>query len=261
MELGQKLKQARLAAGLSQRQLCGDTITRNMLSLIENGSAQPSMDTLRCLAQRLGKPISYFLEEPVLPPQQSRLADAWQALDDGQPETAWALASDPALSPSGQLQILRSCAALALAETAIREGRLPYAQKLLESIAADCANAPVLRSDLERRRLLLLFRCDPAEAVRLAGQLPEDEELLLHAAAALQGGDPGRCIALLDAAQPSERWYALRGDACFQLGQYEKAAQCYLSVEGRSLRQLEQCYEKLGDYQKAYYYACKQRTD
>jgi transcriptional regulator with XRE-family HTH domain len=54
MELGQRLRQARLEAGLSQRQLCGDTITRNMLSLIENGSARPSMDTLRCLAARLG---------------------------------------------------------------------------------------------------------------------------------------------------------------------------------------------------------------
>ena len=32
MELGEKLKQARLEAGLSQRQLCGEEITRNMLS-------------------------------------------------------------------------------------------------------------------------------------------------------------------------------------------------------------------------------------
>ena len=35
MELGEKLKQARLETGLSQRQLCGEEITRNMLSLIE----------------------------------------------------------------------------------------------------------------------------------------------------------------------------------------------------------------------------------
>lgn len=34
MELGQRLKQARLEAGMSQRQLCGDVITRNMLSQI-----------------------------------------------------------------------------------------------------------------------------------------------------------------------------------------------------------------------------------
>ena len=32
MELGEKLRLARLEAGLSQRALCGDEITRNMLS-------------------------------------------------------------------------------------------------------------------------------------------------------------------------------------------------------------------------------------
>ena len=63
MELGKRIRQARLEAGLSQRQLCGEQITRNMLSQIENGSARPSMDTLRYLAAQLGKPIGYFLEE------------------------------------------------------------------------------------------------------------------------------------------------------------------------------------------------------
>ena len=49
MELGEKLRQARIEAGLSQRELCGEEITRNMLSLIENGSAKPSMNTLKYL--------------------------------------------------------------------------------------------------------------------------------------------------------------------------------------------------------------------
>ena len=61
MELGDKLRQARLDAGLTQRQLCGDRITRNMLSQIENGLARPSMQTLRYLAGQLKKPVSYFL--------------------------------------------------------------------------------------------------------------------------------------------------------------------------------------------------------
>ena len=43
MELGEKLRLTRLEAGLSQRALCGDEITRNMLSRIENGAARPSM--------------------------------------------------------------------------------------------------------------------------------------------------------------------------------------------------------------------------
>ena len=54
MSLGEKLRQARLEAGLSQRALCGEEITRNMLSQIEHGTARPSMDTLRALALRLG---------------------------------------------------------------------------------------------------------------------------------------------------------------------------------------------------------------
>ena len=80
MELSQKLKQARLDAGLSQKALCGDRITRNMLSQIENGSARPSMDTLRYLAGQLGKPLSYFLEDDaVTSPNQELMVKARSA--------------------------------------------------------------------------------------------------------------------------------------------------------------------------------------
>ena len=57
MCLGEKLRCARLEAGMTQRQLCGEMITRNMLSQIENGKATPSTKTLRYLAQMLGKPV------------------------------------------------------------------------------------------------------------------------------------------------------------------------------------------------------------
>ena len=60
MELGKRLQQARLEAGLSQKQLCGDRITRNMLSQIEHGTAKPSMTTLQYLAERLGKSVGYL---------------------------------------------------------------------------------------------------------------------------------------------------------------------------------------------------------
>lgn len=80
MELGEKLRQARLEAGLSQRQLCGDVITRNMLSQIENGTANPSMATLRYLAEGLGKSLGYFLEgETVTSPNPAVMRLARQA--------------------------------------------------------------------------------------------------------------------------------------------------------------------------------------
>ena len=80
MTLGEKIKQARLEAGLSQRQLCGEEVTRNMLSQIENGAARPSMDTLSYFAARLGKSVSYFLEESaVCSPNQELMARARRA--------------------------------------------------------------------------------------------------------------------------------------------------------------------------------------
>ena len=82
MELGEKLRLARLEAGLSQRALCGDEITRNMLSRIENGAARPSMKTLRFLAARLDKPVSYFLEEDtVCSPNQESMTAARRLFD------------------------------------------------------------------------------------------------------------------------------------------------------------------------------------
>ena len=84
MELGEKLRLARLESGLSQRQLCGEEITRNMLSLIEHGSAKPSMKTLQYLSSRLGKSVSYFLEETaVVSPNQGVMAAARQLFDAG----------------------------------------------------------------------------------------------------------------------------------------------------------------------------------
>ena len=62
MDLGSKIKQLRIDKMMTQKELAGNEITRNMLSQIENGSARPSMDTLRYLAGQLGKPVSYFLE-------------------------------------------------------------------------------------------------------------------------------------------------------------------------------------------------------
>ena len=82
MELGEKLRLTRLEAGLSQRALCGDEITRNMLSRIENGAARPSMKTLGCLAARLGKPVSYFLgEDTVCSPNQEIMTAVRQLFD------------------------------------------------------------------------------------------------------------------------------------------------------------------------------------
>lgn len=59
-KLGEKIRALRKQRGITQKDLAGDKITRNMLSLIESGNASPSVSTLLYIAERLETPAGYF---------------------------------------------------------------------------------------------------------------------------------------------------------------------------------------------------------
>ncbi len=63
MNIGEKIKNLRTSKLMTQKELAGEEITRNMLSQIENGSASPSLQTLRYLAVRLGVPVGYLVSD------------------------------------------------------------------------------------------------------------------------------------------------------------------------------------------------------
>ena len=63
MELGEKIKALRTAKLMTQTELAGNEITRNMLSRIENGAAQPSLDTLKYIAAKLNVSAAFLLAE------------------------------------------------------------------------------------------------------------------------------------------------------------------------------------------------------
>lgn len=264
MELGEKLKLSRLEAGLSQRQLCGDVITRNMLSQIENGSAHPSMGTLRYLAQQLGKPVSFFLEEDaVTSPNQTVMEAARAAFEAGDWEkTASALKTYRGPDPVFDLEfeLLNRLTALALAEQAVRENRSRLAVQLLEELGP--IREGYCPEELERRRLLLLAKVQPKQRQQICRELPGlDDELLLRAEAALEAGDTDRCEHLLESAEnrDSRQWNILRGEVYFARKRYQAAIGCFLKAEDESAARLERCYRELGNFERAYFYACKQR--
>ena len=61
--MGQKIKELRIRKGLTQAALSGETVTRNMLSQIENGVAKPSVTTISEIAEKLDVPTEYFFSE------------------------------------------------------------------------------------------------------------------------------------------------------------------------------------------------------
>ena len=264
MELGEKLRQARLEAGLSQRQLCGEEITRNMLSLIENGSAKPSMKTLQYLASRLGKSVSFFLEETaVLSPNQAVMASARQLYDAGEFAEADSVLEtyrSPDEVYDREKEILWVLIRLGLAEEAIRQDRSLYALELLKQTPV---NTAYLQEELNRRKLLLLGTLPGQQVSQLLPGI--DEELLLRAEEALAGNQLQRCSRLLDAMEHTgfPRWHLCRGKLHLQQKQWKKAASHLRQAEGIFPREvcpmLEICYRELGNFQKAYEYACKQR--
>lgn len=266
MKLGEKLLQCRQEAGFSQRQLCGDVITRNMLSQIEHGAARPSMDTLQYLANRLGKPVSYFLEEDVvISSNQTLMAQARDAFQEGNyPHTRQLLSQYKAPDPifDWEWNYLRLSTDLITARQAMTHGKMLYARQLLEDAGKVEHGIP----GLERQRLLLLGQIPGADLPEIVSQLPSlEEELLLRAEAALSENKPERAAGLLAAAEDhiSPRWNLLQGKALVQMGQYSKAAPCLETAEEIFPKEcwplLETCYRETGDFQKAYLYACKQR--
>src|SRR5439155_10108422 len=62
-QIGERIRQARAEAGLSQAQLGAPHFTRAYVSAIELGKVRPAMKSLEFLADKLGKPTSYFMED------------------------------------------------------------------------------------------------------------------------------------------------------------------------------------------------------
>lgn len=63
MNIGEKIKKLRTAKLMTQSELVGNEITRNMLSRIENGSANPSLETVCYIANRLNVSPGFLLAE------------------------------------------------------------------------------------------------------------------------------------------------------------------------------------------------------
>ena len=271
MELGQKLRLARQEAGLSQRQLCGEVITRNMLSQIENGAAKPSMETLRYLAGRLGKNVSFFLEEDaVLSPNCKVMEQAREAFGQ-QNAAALRAILDGYRSPDDvfeeEWKLLTIHCLVLEAEEAVRTGREIYAQELLDRAEEVAQTALYFTQELSGRMLLLKGRLKSADLEEICRKLPSlDEQLILRAKGALAAEEYVRALHLLESVEDKSRadWNFLRGELYLIGKDYQQAAACFHkteeSLEGAVFPKLEICYRELGDYQMAYAYACKQRS-
>lgn len=74
-ELGSRIKKIRKEKNLTLQQLAGNRISKGMLSLIENGKAQPSMESLHYIAEQLGVEVSTLINERSIEDYRAILAE------------------------------------------------------------------------------------------------------------------------------------------------------------------------------------------
>ena len=136
MTLGQKIREARQSKGMTQKELVGDYITRNMLSKIENDSAIPSVRTLEYLAGALGFPTGYFLSGA--PVSDGTAPDGLDEARAAYREHRWAdclaaLDADNKAGTTDEGYLLHALAGAAAAQEALDAGSLVEARELAEN--------------------------------------------------------------------------------------------------------------------------------
>jgi tetratricopeptide (TPR) repeat protein len=157
LRLGERLRQLRVAAGLTQSELAGDRFSKEYVSQIERGKTRPTKDTIEWLADRLGVDAG-FLGSGVATDERARLEGALtraEALYEAQEDEEAAEAFEPlatAARATGvpELQV-RALVGGGLAKMRVGEHRA--ALELLNEARAITETEPF--SDVERADVLL----------------------------------------------------------------------------------------------------------
>lgn len=142
MTIGEKIKFLRQKKKLTQAAICGDLITRNMLSRIENGAALPSLPTLKHLADKLGVSAGYFLDDAdeLFPYQKLALMPPIKEAFRNHDYTA-VLALTALVDKDDEIAYIEAASFFALGYEAYRKGHLMTAEKMLTAAreAASCS--------------------------------------------------------------------------------------------------------------------------
>ena len=135
MNVGKKIRSLRVSKLMTQSELAGTHITRNMLSYIENGSAQPSLSTLVYLAGRLNVPVGFLLAEEgdeILYEKMNGLANVKQAFRQGDYAGCRALCRSSFAEPDDEIKLMLAECDVEIAVEQFWQGRLRYACQMFD---------------------------------------------------------------------------------------------------------------------------------
>lgn len=280
-EIGKKIRALRLSCSMTQTELCGDVITRNMLSLIENGNATPSLPTLTYLAERLEVPVGYFFassdEEISEFTKMSHIREIRRLYHSGDYAACLSICRELP-RPDDEIRMIMAECSFAQASAACANHALVTASTHLTAAQDALSGCTYASESLTStiRFLLLLIRCanqnriprELLDAFRYpSSRIPPEIFVYFHALDALDNDRPTTAVMLNESGLIVSRIYRdvisakemmrkdRHDDAFALLQRVHASAERGFFTAFRVLDALESCASTLGDFKNAYQYS------
>ena len=159
MDIGKKIKRLRTEKLMTQSELTGGEITRNMLSQIENGSATPSLGTVIYLASKLGVPAGYLLsegEEEFIYHKSSVIKNIRRAYTDRNFEICRDMCLTEFDKFDDELELILTDCCIGVAEESIRMGQLRKACIFLDEAVIHSRNT-MFDTTMQKNSISIMF--------------------------------------------------------------------------------------------------------
>ena len=284
MNIGERIRELRISKLMTQADLAGDHITRNMLSCIENGSANPSLSTIIYIAGRLGVPAGFLLAEQgdeMAYRKMSNLSNIKKAYTTGDVQSCRSLCLSGCPEPDDEISLLLANCDAEIAVEEFWSGKLRSSCRFFDE-ALSYAEKTIYSTDAIEAEIRVYFRFMERISHTLYSDLLDEEKTLsvksnsivsryLDALYALDNGDISVAEALIDQlAQSGENSFfkALLQNKLLIIQknykQAQKALQQLLQDSATPLNKielytvledLEICCRENEDYKNAYRYA------
>ena len=180
MNIGERIRELRISKLMTQADLAGDRITRNMLSCIENGSANPSLSTIVYIAGRLGVPAGFLLAEQgdeMAYRKMSNLSNIKKAYTTGDVQSCRSLCLSGCPEPDDEISLLLANCDLGIAVDEFWSGKLRSSCRFFDE-ALSYAERTIYSTDAIEAEIRVYFRYMERISHTLYSDLLDEEKAL-----------------------------------------------------------------------------------
>ena len=180
MNIGERIRELRISKLMTQADLAGDRITRNMLSCIENGSANPSLSTIVYIAGRLGVPAGFLLAEQgdeMAYRKMSNLSNIKKAYTTGDVQSCRSLCLSGCPEPDDEISLLLANCDAEIAVEEFWRGRLRSSCRFFDE-ALSYAEKTIYSTDAIEAEIRVYFRFMERISHTLYSDLLDEEKTL-----------------------------------------------------------------------------------